>query len=218
MAVMPALTTRRRPLTIGLLVVAAVSLVLVGAALWNPWRLTALYPLATAGGAIATLTLAGAVLATAGVLALTASGRPAVIGVLVGLVAVPALCVGAPAVMFGGSFRDKQIVQTRALATSPDGDYSVVAVSVATDADPLIRLYVRSRQWLFSREAATPLAECAHDPFAGDVPPEAVRFTTETTVAVPIAGESTVTVTFDGASLAPQGGTIAMCPPNPPEN
>ena len=41
---------------IALLVLAGLCLVLVGASLWNPWRLTALYPVATTAGAIATMT------------------------------------------------------------------------------------------------------------------------------------------------------------------
>ena len=210
---MPALATRYlRPITIALIALAALAVALVAAALANPWRLTALYPLAGAGGAIAVLTLAGAMLATAGVLRLAHSGRAAVVGLLVALVAVPALCVGLPAVLFDGSFRDRLVVDTRVLATSPDGRYSVVAVTTATDGGPLTRLHVRSRQWLLSREAGVPVAECPHDPFADGVPPEAVRFTAETTVAVPIDGRSTETVTFDPHSLEPNR-TVAMCPP-----
>jgi hypothetical protein len=212
---MPALAARYlRPITIALIALAAIAVALVVAALVNPWRLTALYPLAGAGGAIAMLTLAGALLATAAVLRLADSGRAAVVGVLVVLVAVPALCVGLPAVLFEGSFRDRVVVDTRVLATSPDGRYSVVAVTTATDGGPLTRLHVRSRQWLLSREAGVPVAECPHDPFAGEVPPEAVRFTAETTVAVPIDGRSTETVTFDPRSLEPER-TVAMCPPTP---
>jgi hypothetical protein len=97
------------------------------------------------------------------------------------------------------------------LATSPAENYSVVAVTVASDGGPLTRLYVRRRAWVFSREAAVPLAECPHDPFADGVPPEAVRFTDETTVAVPVQDRSTVTVRFDPGTLAPDD-TVAMCP------
>jgi hypothetical protein len=215
MAVMPAPATRvRRPLTVVLVVAGGVALLLVGLALWNPWRLTALYPLASAGGAVATLTLAGALLATAAVLSLAGTGHRAVIGLLVGLVAVPALCVGLPTVVLGGSFRDRQIIGTRVLATSPAEDYSVVAITVATDGGELTRLYVRTRAWLFSREAATPVAECPHHPFAAGIPPEAVRFTSETTVAVPVQDRSTVTVAFDPDTLGPRppDGPVAMCP------
>ena len=215
MAGMPAPATRvRRPVTVVLVVAGGVALLLVGLAFWNPWRLTALYPLASAGGAVATLTMAGALLATAAVLTLAGTGRRAVIGLLVGLVAVPALCVGLPTVLLDGSFRDRAIVGTRVLATSPKEHYSVVAITVATDGGDLTRLYVRTRAWLFSREAATPVAECAHDPFAAGVPPEAVRFTSETTVAVPVQDHSTVTVSFDPDTLGPRSpeSPVAMCP------
>lgn len=215
MACMPALVTRyRHPLTVALFVVAGLAFVLVAVALWNRWRLTALYPLATAGGAIATLTLAGALLATVGVLTMVSRGRGAIIGVLIGLVAVPALCVGLPAVVFDGSFRDRTILGTRVLATSPEGDYSIVAQTVATETAPMTKLLVRSRDGLLSRESATPLAQCPHDPFADEVAPEAVRFTSETTVAIPVHGESTVTVEFDRGSLEPTR-TVDMCPPHP---
>src|SRR5258706_1480592 len=101
MSVMLALATKYRlPTTAALIIVGGASLVLVAAALWNPWRLTALYPLAGTGGAIAVLTLAGALLAMAALLALAHSGRRALIGLVVGLIAVPALCVGAPVVAF----------------------------------------------------------------------------------------------------------------------
>jgi hypothetical protein len=61
MSGMPALATRYlRPITIALIALAAIAIALVAAALANPWRLTALYPLAGAGGAIVVLTLAGA--------------------------------------------------------------------------------------------------------------------------------------------------------------
>jgi hypothetical protein len=212
---MPAPATRlRRPITVVLVAAAGLALLLVVLALWNPWRLIALYPLASAGGAMVTLTLAGALLAGAALLSLANTGRRAVVGLLVGLVAVPALCIGAPAVALGSSFRDREVIGTRVLATSPAAGYSVVAVTVATDDGPLTRLYVRSRAWLFSREAATPVAQCPHDPFDGGVPPEAVRFTSETTVAVPVADRSTVTVAFDPDTLGPRppDTTVTMCP------
>jgi hypothetical protein len=215
MAVMPAPAPRLvRPLSIVLAAGAGVAGVLVGLALWNPWRLTALYPLASAGGAIATLTLAGALLAGAALLVLAGTGRRALIGLMVGLVAVPALCVGLPAVVLDSSFRDRHVTRTQVLATSPDADYSVVAVTVDTDGGPLTQLYVRSRAWLFSREAAVPLAECPYDPFADGLPPESVRFTGETTVAVPVMDSSTVTVTFDPDTLGPRtpNRPVAMCP------
>ena len=206
---MLSLATRyRRPSTVALGIVAGLCLVLVAAALWNPWRMTALYPLATTGGAIATLTLAGALVAMASLLTLADTGRRALVALVVGLVAVPALCVGVPAVAFDGVFRDKKVTAVRVLATSPEGGYSVVAVTLAPDSR--VMLLVRSRQLLLSRESATPVAECPRDPFADEVPPTSVRFTGETTVTVPIEGASTVTVTFDPASLEP-ARTVAMC-------
>jgi hypothetical protein len=213
---MPALVTRyRRPLTVALVVVASFALALVALALWNGPRFTALYPLATAGGAIATLTLAGALLTTAAVLTLARRGHRAILGLLVGLVAVPALCVGLPSVAFTDAFRDRTILGTRVLATSPEGEYSVVALTVAGEPGPATRLYVRSRSGLFSREAATPVAQCPHDPWMDEVPPEAVRFTSEKTVAIPVHGQSTVTIEFDQGSLAPKGDPVAMCPSTP---
>jgi hypothetical protein len=215
MSGMPALVTRyRRPLTVALFVVASLALALVAVALWSQWRLTALYPLATTSGAIATLTMAGALLAAAGVLTMASRGRGGIVTVLIGLVAVPAFCVGLPAVVLDGTFRDRTILGTQVLATSPEGDYSIVALTVATDAAPMTKLLLRSRDGLLSREAATPVAQCPHDPFAGEVPPEAVRFTSETTVAIPVHGESTVTVEFDRGSLEPTR-TVDMCPPQP---
>ena len=69
MTVMPLAPPARRPTTLALLVVAVLCLALVGAALCNPWRLTALHPLASTGGAIALLTLGGALIAGAVLLA-----------------------------------------------------------------------------------------------------------------------------------------------------
>ncbi len=213
MSVMLALATRyRRPTTVALGILAGLCLLLVAAALWNPWRLTALYPLAGTGGAIAVLTLAGALVAIAGLVRLAETGRRALIGLVVGLVAVPALCVGVPVIAFDGAFRDRKVTAVRVLATSPAGGYSIVAVTLTAPAgaDAPIQLLVRSRRLLLSREAATPIAQCPHDAFADDLPPESVRFTSENMVALPIEGASTVTVTFDPDSLQP-ARTVAMC-------
>jgi len=227
MSLMLALATKyRRPTTAALIIVAGVCLTLVAAALWNPWRLTALHPLASTGGAIATLTFAGALLAVVALLRLADTGRRALVSLVVGLVAVPALCVGAPMVAFGGAFRDRKVAAEWVLATSPDGGFSIVAVTQKTDgnaADGNARtiLLVRSRQGLLSREAGTPVGECAWNPFPDDLPPESVRFTAETTVAIPVIravadspmeSEPTVTVTFDPGALEPQT-TVAMCQP-----
>jgi hypothetical protein len=191
----------------------------VAAALWNPWRLTALYPLASTGGAIATLTLAGALLTMAALVRLADTGRRALVALVVGLVAVPALCVGVPVVAFDSAFRDHGVTTERVLATSPDGGYSIVAVTLAPAGAAQTVLLVRSRRTLFSREAAKPIAQCAWNPFTGDLPPESVRFTAETTVTVPIIrvvvdgpaeSESTITASFDSDTLEPTE-TVEMC-------
>jgi hypothetical protein len=216
MAVMPSFAPpARRPITVALLVLAAVCLALVTAALWNPWRLTALHPLATMGGAVAVLTLAGALVATTALLLVATTARRALIGLVVALVAVPALSVGLPVVTLGDAFRDRRVAAERVLATSPDGGYSVVAL---TGPDGATDLVVRSRRGLLSREAAVPVARCPYDPFSpqaaappGGLPPESVYFTDEHRVAVPmVVDDVTVTVGFDGDTLQPER-TIAMC-------
>jgi hypothetical protein len=218
MAVMPSFAPPvRRPVTVALLALAAVCLTLVTAALWNPWRLTALHPLATTGGSVAVLTLAGALVATTGLLMVAHTARRALIGLVVALVAVPALSVGLPVVTLGDTFRDRRIAAERVLATSPEGGYSVVALTYVDGATDLV---VRSRRGMLSREAAAPVARCSYDPFRSDapppappggLPPESVHFTAEDRVAVPIVVDDvTVTVWFDGASLHPER-TIAMC-------
>jgi len=216
MAVMPSFAPpARRPITVALLVLAAVCLALVTAALWNPWRLTALHPLATMGGAVAVLTLAGALVATTALLLVATTARRALIGLVVALVAVPALSVGLPVVTLGDAFRDRRVAAERVLATSPDGGYSVVAL---TGPDGATDLVVRSRSGLLSREAAVPVARCPYDPLSpqaaappGGLPPESVYFTDEHRVAVPmVVDDVTVTVGFDGDTLQPER-TIAMC-------
>jgi hypothetical protein len=193
----------RRPVAIGLVVLAAVMLVTEAFALWNPWRLTALYPLAQEGLAVALLVLAGGLLATTALLTFATRGRRALVGLAACLVAVPALCVGLPVVVLDGAFRR---VSTTVLAASPSGDYVIVK---QTGGDR-VRLLIRTRQFLLGREAAIPVAECAHDPFERGVPPEAVRFTSETTVALPTADESTVVVRFNPDTLAPER-TVPLC-------
>jgi hypothetical protein len=191
----------RRPVAIGLVVLAAVMLLTEALALWNPWRLTALYPLAQAGLAVALLVLAGGLLATTALLTFATRGRRALIGLVACLVAIPALCVGLPVVVL-----DFRRVSTTVLASSPSGDHVIVK---QTGGDQ-VRLLIRTRQFLLGREAAIPVATCDHDPFERGVPPEAVRFTSETTVAIPIADQSTVVVRFNPDTLAPDR-TVAMC-------
>jgi hypothetical protein len=209
MAVMPARPTlHRRPLSIGLLVLAGCCVALVVAALTNPWRLTALYPLASASGAITTLILAGALIAGTLLLSLADTARRAIFGLAAALIAVPALCVGVPLVGLQDAFRDNQVSGLRVLATSPGGGYSVVAVTRTGGATSLL---VRSRRSLLSREAAVPLGQCWFDPFDSALPLGSVRFTAEDRVAVPLPSDgSTITVTFNLQTLAAQQ-TIDMC-------
>src|SRR5262249_28271124 len=99
MADMLAVAIRHRhPIAVALTLASLIALALVAAALWNPWRLTALEPLARAAGAVAVLTLAGAMLAAAVILTVGGAGRRGLFSLLIAVVAVPALCVGAPAV------------------------------------------------------------------------------------------------------------------------
>jgi hypothetical protein len=159
------------------------------------------------------LTLAGALVATSALLVLldtrrSGTDRRALTGLMVALVAVPALCVGLPVATLGDVFRDGRISDERVLATSPGGGYSAVAV---TYPDGHVELLLRSRRGLLSRQSGTPLARCDHNPFIADVPPESVHFTDEHRVAVPIAAEgATVTVIFDGETLRPER-SIDMC-------
>jgi hypothetical protein len=60
-----------RAVVAGLVVIAVIAVGFVAAALTNPWHLTGLYPLARKGGALGVLVLAGALLATAGLLRLS---------------------------------------------------------------------------------------------------------------------------------------------------
>ena len=119
MSVMLALATKyRRPVPVALSTVAGFCLVLVAGALWNPWRLTALYPLASMGGAIAALTLAGALVAMAGL----SPGRDQPYGAdpgLVGVLGRTGLCVGVPVVASGRLLTGRSPAWV--LATSPDG-------------------------------------------------------------------------------------------------
>jgi hypothetical protein len=200
----------RRPVIVGLVVVALIAVAFVAAALTNPWHLTGLYPLARQGGTISVLVLAGALLATAGLLAMTGAGSPthrAVAALLASLVAIPALCVGLPVIAFDNSFRheDEQV-----LAVSPDGGFSAIKSTLDSNAGRRTRIYIRSRAGLFSRESVLPAAECHFDPFARGLPPESVRFTSESTLAVSLADKPTTVIRFAPASLVPER-TVMMC-------
>jgi hypothetical protein len=201
----------RRPLSIILIVFAAIMVVLVALALWNPWRLTILYPLGHQNVAIGVLTLAGAFLAATAVLMFADNGRKALIALIACLVAVPAFCVGLPALALAGVFKEAPVNGTLTMAASPGGRYVVVKSTFDTDTGRRTRLYVRTDSLFLGREAPTPLAECGADPFDEGLPPEAVRFTSETTVAVPVQGEQDTTVVrFDPDTLVPER-TVNMC-------
>jgi hypothetical protein len=204
----------RRPLSIILIVFAAIMVVLVGLALWNPWRLTILYPLGHQSVAIGVLTLAGAFLAATAVLMFADNGRKALIALVACLVAVPAFCVGLPALALAGVFKEAPVNGTLTMAASPGGRYVVVKSAFDSAAGRQTRLYVRTDSLFFGREAPTPLAVCEADPFDQGLPPEAVRFTSETTVAVPVQGEQDTTVVrFDPDTLVPER-TVHMCASN----
>jgi hypothetical protein len=205
---MPFAPPPRRPLIVALLVVAGFCLALVGAALWNPWRLTALHPVASTSGTVATLTLAMALGAAAALIALAHTARRALIGLVVALIAVPAVGVGLPVLALKGALRDRQVANERVLATSPDGHLSAVAVTTDGGATEVL---IRTREGLLSTEAPAPVAQCPHDPFVSELPPESVRFTAADRVTVPmLADEVSVTVAFDPATLQPER-TVAMC-------
>lgn len=206
--------TPRRALAITLLALATLLVASVGVALWNPWRYTVLFPLSYQGGAIGVLVFAGALVSATALLTFADTGRKALFGLTACLVAVPALCVGLPSVALGGAFRPRPTAGTTAMAVSPESGFAVVKSTFDTPDGRTTRLYLRSRKFLLSRESAVPVAECGFDPFERGVPLEAVRFTGETTIAVPVEGESTVVVRFDPGTLQPER-TIAMCQPAP---
>lgn len=195
----------RRPLAIALLVVAALMVILVGLALWNPWRLIALYPLAQQAIATGLLVLAGVLVASLALQRFAGNGRQAVFALIGCLVAVPALCVGLPVVALPNAFR---VETTTVLSASPGGGFTIVK---ETSPDAVgVRLRVRSRDFLVSREARQPFAQCRFDVFEHGVPAEAVRFTSETTIAVPMPDQSTVVIRFDPTTLAPSR-TVDLC-------
>src|SRR5262245_15147282 len=102
----------RRPLSIILVAFASLMIVLVGLALWNPWRFTILYPLSHQNVAIGVLVLAGAFLSATAVLTFADNGRKAVIALISCLVAVPAFCVGLPVIALGAAFREAPLGPT----------------------------------------------------------------------------------------------------------
>lgn len=197
----------RRSVVRGLVVLAVIAIGFAVAALTNPWHLTSLYPLASRGGTIGVLAFAGLLLATAAVLH-RGGVRHAWVVLIVSVVAIPALAVGLPLLVLDGALRHEGDAEV--LAVSPNGGYSAVKSTLDTGDGTRTRVYIRSRAGLFSRESSVPAAECPYDPFARGLPPEAVRFTSEDTLAVPLPDRPTAVVRFDTGSLTPER-TIGMC-------
>jgi hypothetical protein len=193
---------------------------LVALALANPWRLTGLYPLAHQAPTTIVLSAAGLLLGLAAAawtapspVARSGWRRPgeryrwlAAAALLVGLPVLVGL--GAPGLVGDWVRRgdDGQV-----LAVSPDGGFSAALSTSDSDDGATRRIYIRHRAGPFTREAAIPVAECPFDPFGRGVPPESVRFTSETTIAIPLADQPTTVVRFDPHTLAPER-TVAMCP------
>jgi hypothetical protein len=202
----------RRALSIMTVALAAILVILVALALWNPWRFTILFPLSHQAVAVGVLVLAGALVAATAVTMFADNGRKAVIALIACLVAVPAFCVGLPTVALDKEFKAAAIGPTVTMAQSPSGLYIVVKSTFDTDAGRRTRLFVRSDSLFLGRESAVPLAECDIDPFEDGLPPEAVRFTGESTVAVPVRGQDTAVVAFNLNTLKPDR-TVDMCSP-----
>lgn len=195
---------------LGLVVLGVLAVGLVAVSLWNPWRLTMLHPLARQGGAVGVLVLGGALLATAGLLRYSVTGRTAVLGLAISMVAVPALCVGLPIVAFRDSFRRDH--DSRVVAVSPEGGFVAVRSTVDTREGGRTKIFVRSQDGMRSRESASPIAECASDPAAAGGPPAwEVRFTSETHLAFTIGEQDSVTVAFDPDNLRPED-VFPLCP------
>jgi hypothetical protein len=200
----------RRALSIILVSFAAFMIVLVALALWNPWRLTILYPLSHQDVAIGVLVLAGGFLSATAVMRFADNGRRAVIALIACLVAVPAFCVGLPVIALGNAFQAAPVGPTTTMAVSPSGLYVVVKSTFDSEGGRKTRLYVRFASLFLGREGSVPIAECDTDPFEHGLPSEAVRFTSENTVAVPVEGADTAVIRFDVDTLRPDR-TVNMC-------
>jgi hypothetical protein len=200
---------RRWPLALAVTLLGVATLAITVTGMTNPWRYTVLYPLETP--AVATVALVTGVLlvGVAIILATARLARGAVFGWITGLAVLGAVCFGLPWFaadrMFGSHASTPQ-----SLAVAPDGSFEVVKSTIDSFGRQQTVLMLRSRAGLLSRESPTPLAECGHDPFGPQMPTESVRFTSRTTVAIPVEGESTVVVTFDAETLRPDR-TVQMC-------
>jgi hypothetical protein len=175
----------------------------------NPWRYTTLFPLETPIVATVALVTGAVLVGVAVVLATARLARGAIFGWILGLAVLAAVCFGLP--WFAADrFFGARASAPQQLAVSPDGAFEVVKSTVDSFGKQQTVLSVRSRAGLLSRESPVPLAECGHDPFGPEMPPESVRFTSRTTVTIPVEGESTVVVSFDAETLRPDR-TIQMC-------
>jgi hypothetical protein len=200
---------RRWPLALAVAVLGAAVLAITVTGMTNPWRYTVLFPLESPVVATVALVTGAVLVGVAIVLATARLARAAVFGWMLGLALLAAVCFGLPwfaADRFFGS----RASAPQQLAVSPDGAFEVVKSTVDSFGKQQTVLSVRSRAGLLSRESPVPLAECGHDPFGPEMPPESVRFTSHNTVAVPVEGESTVVVTIDVESLRPDR-TVQMC-------
>jgi hypothetical protein len=192
---------------VGLLGVVTLAITVAG--MTNPWRYTVLFPLETPAVATVALVTGALLVGVAIILGTARLARGAVFGWIVGLAVLGAVCFGLPWFaadrMFGARASTPQT-----LAIAPDGSFEVVKSTVDSFGREETVLMLRSRAGLLSRQSPTPIAECGHDPFGPQMPPESVRFTSRTTVAIPVEGESTAVVTFDADTLRPDR-TVQMC-------
>jgi hypothetical protein len=177
-------------------------LLLTAAALWNPWRLVTLFPLADPTPAIIGVLLAGALIVAAGFLGLRGRARYVLAGVVVPVTVTAALVPGLMLWWLDDTFgpdRDGRGV----VAVSPDGRFELVAFDTNTYAIEQyihkVRLVARSRDGLWSRQGAEPVAVCSR---LSSADAGAVQFIAPTTVAIATDEGQTVVVQFDPDTLA----------------
>jgi hypothetical protein len=200
---------RRWPLALAVALLGAAVLAITVTGMTNPRRYTVLLPLERPVVATVALVTGALLVGVAVVLATARLARGAMFGWILGLAVLAAVCFGLP--WFAADrFFGARTSAPQQLAVSPDGGFEVVKSTVDSFGHEQTVLSLRSRAGLFSRESPVPLAECGHDPFGPEMPPESVRFTSGNTVAIPVEGESTVVVTFDAETLRPDR-TVQMC-------
>ena len=201
-----------RALAVAVAVFALLVLATTIVASWNPWRYVVLFPLGRPLGALCGYAGAVGLLGSAGLLGLAGVGRRVIASLAVATFVLGLVSLLLPWWWLDSAVGPGERRGAHVFDVSPSGDHEVIGFIEASGA---FQVMVRSRAGLFSQESVEPLATCAYDPFAradGDqTGPESVRFTAETTVAVPIAGSDTQTVAFDPEKLLPQR-TVDMCP------